>query len=66
MTCTSMSSEVARLAQSVERWPFKPVVAGSSPAAGDAFCFLKLCATRKIPTMLSLALVHVTDEEHVK
>ena len=23
------------LAQSVERWPFKPVVEGSSPSAGD-------------------------------
>ena len=26
----------ARLAQSVERWPFKPVVVGSSPTVGAA------------------------------
>jgi hypothetical protein len=27
----------ARLAQSVERWPFKPVVVGSSPTMGDKY-----------------------------
>jgi hypothetical protein len=26
---------VSSLAQSVERWPFKPVVVGSSPTGGD-------------------------------
>ena len=28
-------SACTRLAQSVERWPFKPVVEGSSPSAGE-------------------------------
>ena len=28
-------SSNTRLAQSVERWPFKPVVMGSSPMVGD-------------------------------
>lgn len=32
------SKLLARLAQSVERWPFKPVVVGSSPTGGDPLC----------------------------
>ena len=35
LPCGLFSSNT-RLAQSVERWPFKPVVMGSSPMVGDS------------------------------
>ncbi len=36
-------SRYTRLAQSVERWPFKPVVVGSSPTGGACFFAIGCC-----------------------
>lgn len=46
-----------RLAQLVERWPFKPVVVGSSPTGGVCFFVVARCHAR--PSSASVGYVQL-------